>query len=52
MAATAFGAQMPPEITLDDVAAADEHHRYELSREGVRPYPPAMTIVKGDLPTG
>jgi len=29
---------MPADITLDDVAemsAADEHHRYELSREGV-----------------
>lgn len=38
MSAATIGAQMPPEITLDDVAAmaaADEHHRYELSREGV-----------------
>jgi Uma2 family endonuclease len=38
MTAATVGAQMPPEITLDDVAAmaeADEHHRYELSREGV-----------------
>lgn len=34
---SAIGA-LPPVITLDDVAAlaaADEHHRYELSREGV-----------------
>jgi Uma2 family endonuclease len=38
MSAATIGAQMPAEITLDDVAtmaAADEHHRYELSREGV-----------------
>ncbi|WP_033344911.1 Uma2 family endonuclease [Catenuloplanes japonicus] len=38
MSAATVGAQMPPEITLDHVAAmaaADEHHRYELSREGV-----------------
>ncbi len=38
MTAATIGAQMPTEITLDDVAAmsaADEHHRYELSREGV-----------------
>jgi Uma2 family endonuclease len=38
MTAATVGAQMPPEITLDDVAAmaeADERHRYELSREGV-----------------
>jgi Uma2 family endonuclease len=38
VSATTIGAQMPNEITLDDVAAmsaADEHHRYELSREGV-----------------
>ena len=38
MSAATIGAQMPTEITLDDVAAmsaADEHHRYELSREGV-----------------
>jgi Uma2 family endonuclease len=38
VSASTIGAQMPPEITLDDVAAmaaADEHHRYELSREGV-----------------
>jgi Uma2 family endonuclease len=38
VSAATIGAQMPPEITLDDVAAmseADEHHRYELSREGV-----------------
>lgn len=38
MSATAIGSQMPMRITLDDaaaMAAADEHHRYELSREGV-----------------
>jgi Uma2 family endonuclease len=38
VSATTIGSQMPIEITLDDVAAmaaADEHHRYELSREGV-----------------
>jgi Uma2 family endonuclease len=38
MSASTIGAQMPAEITLADVAAmaeADEHHRYELSREGV-----------------
>ncbi len=38
MSAATIGAQMPTEITLADVAAmsaADEHHRYELSREGV-----------------
>jgi len=38
VSAATIGAQMPTEITLDDVAAmseADEHHRYELSREGV-----------------
>jgi Uma2 family endonuclease len=34
----AVGTSMPRDITLDDVAAmaaADENHRYELSREGV-----------------
>jgi Uma2 family endonuclease len=38
MSAATIGAQMPADITLDHVAAmaaADEHHRYELSREGV-----------------
>jgi Uma2 family endonuclease len=37
---------MPIEITLDDVAAmaaADEHHRYELSREGVLSITPPAT---------
>lgn len=37
MSAAAVGAQMPAEITLDDVAemaAADENHRYELSSQG------------------
>jgi Uma2 family endonuclease len=38
MSAAAVGAQMPVQVTLDDLAAmagADENHRYELSREGV-----------------
>jgi Uma2 family endonuclease len=39
MSAEAFGAQLPAELTLDDLAAmaeADGHgHRYELSPEGV-----------------
>lgn len=38
MSAEAVGAQMPTQITLDDLAvmaAADENHRYELSPEGV-----------------
>lgn len=38
MSAEAVGAQMPAQITLDDLAvmsAADENHRYELSPEGV-----------------
>jgi Uma2 family endonuclease len=38
VSAATVGAEMPADITLDDVAAmaeADEHHRYELSREGV-----------------
>jgi Uma2 family endonuclease len=38
MSAEAVGAQMPTRVTLDDLAmmaAADEHHRYELSPEGV-----------------
>ncbi|MDG6105524.1 Uma2 family endonuclease [Dactylosporangium aurantiacum] len=46
---------MPTTITLDDVAAmadADEHHRYELSREGVLSIMPpaqpehALTVAK------
>lgn len=46
MSAATIGAQMPAEITLDDVAAmaaADEHHRYELSREGVLSVMPPAT---------
>jgi Uma2 family endonuclease len=46
MSATTIGSQMPIEITLDDVAAmaaADEHHRYELSREGVLSIMPPAT---------
>jgi hypothetical protein len=38
MSAGSVGAQMPTQITLDDLAvmaAADENHRYELSPEGV-----------------
>jgi len=38
MSAEVVGAQMPTQITLDDLAvmaAADENHRYELSPEGV-----------------
>ena len=38
MSAEAVGAQMPMQITLDDLAvmaAADGNHRYELSPEGV-----------------
>jgi hypothetical protein len=38
MSAEAVGAQMPTQVTLDDLAvmaAADENHRYELSVEGV-----------------
>ena len=38
MSAEAVGAQMPTQVTLDDLAvmaAADENHRYELSPEGV-----------------
>lgn len=38
MSAEAVGAQMPTQVTLDDLAvmaAADENHRYELSAEGV-----------------
>jgi Uma2 family endonuclease len=38
MSAEAVGAGMPTQVTLDDLAAmagADEHHRYELSPEGV-----------------
>lgn len=38
MSTMTVGGPLPPVITLDDVAAlaaADEHHRYELSREGV-----------------
>ncbi len=47
MNAAAVGEQMPPHITLDDVAAmaaADEHHRYELSREGVLSIMPSATL--------
>jgi Uma2 family endonuclease len=46
MSAATVGAEMPTEITLDDVAAmsgADEHHRYELSREGVLSIMPPAT---------
>ncbi len=46
MSAGAIGTHMPAEITLDDVAAmaaADEHHRYELSREGVLSVMPPAT---------
>ncbi len=46
MSASTIGSQMPSEITLDDVAAmaaADEHHRYELSREGVLSIMPPAT---------
>jgi len=46
VSAATIGEQMPPEITLDDVAAmaaADEHHRYELSREGVLSIMPPAT---------
>ena len=46
MSAGAVGAQMPAEITLDDaatMAAADENHRYELSREGVLTVAPPAT---------
>lgn len=55
MSAAAVGARMPTTITLDDVAAmadADEHHRYELSREGVLSIMPpahpehAVTVAK------
>jgi Uma2 family endonuclease len=38
MSAEAVGAQMPTQVTLDDLAvmaSADENHRYELSVEGV-----------------
>ena len=37
MSAEAVGAEMPTQVTLDDLAAmaaADENHRYELSPEG------------------
>jgi Uma2 family endonuclease len=46
VSAATVGAQMPTDITLDDVAAmseADEHHRYELSREGVLSIMPLAT---------
>lgn len=46
MSATTVGAEMPAVITLDDVAAmaaADENHRYELSREGVLSIMPPAT---------
>ena len=38
MSAATVGAEMPAQVTLDDLAAmaaADENHRYELSPEGV-----------------
>ncbi|MEU7996427.1 Uma2 family endonuclease [Micromonospora sp. NPDC049060] len=38
MSAEAVGRSMPPVVTLDDLTAmmaADEHHRYEISPEGV-----------------
>ena len=38
MSAATVGAEMPSQVTLDDLAAmaaADENHRYELSPEGV-----------------
>jgi Uma2 family endonuclease len=38
MSAATVGAEMPVQVTLDDLAAmaaADENHRYELSPEGV-----------------
>lgn len=38
MSAEAVGRYMPPVVTLDDLTAmmaADEHHRYEISPEGV-----------------
>jgi Uma2 family endonuclease len=46
VSASTVGSQMPLDITLDDVAAmaaADEHHRYELSREGVLSIMPPAT---------
>lgn len=46
MSASTIGSQMPMQISLDDVAAmaaADEHHRYELSREGVLSIMPPAT---------
>jgi Uma2 family endonuclease len=46
MSAATVGSEMPTIITLDDVAAmsdADEHHRYELSREGVLSIMPPAT---------
>jgi Uma2 family endonuclease len=46
VSAATVGAQMPTDITLADVAAmseADEHHRYELSREGVLSIMPPAT---------
>lgn len=38
MSSEAVGRHMPPVVTLDDLTAmmtADEHHRYEISPEGV-----------------
>lgn len=55
MSASTIGSQMPTEITLDDVTAmaADEHHRYELSREGVLsilpPATPAHALIVSRL---
>jgi Uma2 family endonuclease len=48
MTAAAFGAHMPAQPTLDDLAAmsvADEHgHRYEMSPEGVLSVIPPATV--------
>jgi hypothetical protein len=38
MSSEAVGRHMPPVVTLDELTAmmaADEHHRYEISPEGV-----------------
>jgi hypothetical protein len=38
MRSEAVGRHMPPVVTLDDLTAmmaADEHHRYEISPEGI-----------------
>jgi Uma2 family endonuclease len=56
MSAEAVGAHMPAHLTLDDVAAmaaADEHHRYELSAEGgllvVPPADPEHALIVARL---